>query len=120
MENDALRKVSIPDEFASINEYWSQRVLGEANGTLIKIARGVGSTTWHKHDDQDEVFIVYSGQLTVDLRSQTIELADGEMLVVPRGVEHRPHAEDDVELIVMGLGVTSTPRGGKPAWSETP
>ncbi len=119
MKTNRLRKVSLPDGFSSINGYWSQRVVGEANGTLVKLARGIGSTTWHKHDDQDEVFIVYSGHLTVELRTQTIELAEGEMLVVPRGVEHRPRAESEVELMVLGLGVTSTPAGGKPAWSKT-
>jgi len=118
MKTARIQKVSIPDEFASIDEYWSQRVVSEANGTLIKLARGTGSTTWHKHDDQDEVFIVHSGHLTVELRTKTIELAEGEMLIVPQGVEHRPRAEHDVELIVMGLDVTSTPEGGKPAWSQ--
>ena len=118
MQNERLRKVNIPDEFASIDEYWSQRVVGEANGTLIKLAKGTGSTTWHAHDDQDEVFLVYRGMLIVELHDQTITLEAGELLVVPRGVEHRPRAEGDVELLVLGRSVTSTPEGGKPAWSR--
>ncbi|HHP7239710.1 cupin domain-containing protein [Longibacter sp.] len=114
-----MQKVNIRDEFASIDEYWSQHIVGEANGTLIKLAKGTGSTTWHAHDDQDEVFLVHRGTLLVELRDQTVTLEAGELLVVPRGVEHRPRAAGDVELLVLGRSITSTPEGGKPAWSAT-
>ena len=119
MQNGSLQKVNISDEFATIDEYWSQRVVGEANGTLIKLAKGTGATIWHQHDDQDEVFLIHRGTLIVELRDQTITLEAGELLVVPRGVEHRPRAEGDVELLILGRSVTSTPEGGKPAWSRT-
>jgi len=114
-----MKKINIEQALASIDEYWSQTILGEANGTLIKLAKGTGSTTWHKHDDQDEVFLVHRGTLIVELRDQTITLEAGELLVVPSGVEHRPRAESEVELLVLGRSVTSTLEGGKPAWSQS-
>ena len=112
-----MEKTNIPDELASLDAYWSQRVLGEANGTLIKVAKGVGATTWHRHDDQDEVFVGYSGRLTVQLRTGDVELGEGDMLVVPRGVEHCPTADEPVHFLVLGTGVTSTREGGRPDWS---
>ena len=112
-----MEKVSILEALASLEEFWSQKILGEANGSLIKVAKGIGETNWHKHDDQDEVFIIYKGRLTIQLRSGNIELEEGEMFVVPRGVEHCPKAEEAVEFLLLGINVTSTPEGGKPAWS---
>ena len=112
-----MKKVNIRSELNSLDEYWSQKIIGEANGSLIKVAKGVGEINWHKHDDQDEVFFIYKGQLTIQLRSGNVELSQGEMLVVPKGVEHCPRADEDVELVVLGINVTSNRAGGKPEWS---
>ena len=112
-----MKKVNIRHELDALDQYWSQRIIGEANGTLIKVAKGVGEIHWHKHDDQDEVFIIQKGRLTIQLRSETIELAEGEMFVVPRGVEHAPKAQEDVEFVILGVNVTSNREGGKPDWS---
>ncbi|NBC19392.1 MAG: cupin domain-containing protein [Bacteroidetes bacterium] len=113
-----MEKVNLPRELAALDAFWSQKVIGQANGSLIKVARGLGETNWHKHDDQDEVFIVYEGQLTIQLRTETIELHAGELFVVPRGVEHRPQAEAPVGFVLLGIDITSTPEGGQPAWSR--
>lgn len=112
-----MNKVNIRQELESLDQYWSQRTIGEANGSLIKVAKGVGEVHWHKHDDQDEVFLIYKGRLTIQMRSGDVELAEGEMLVIPRGVEHAPKAEEDVEFVVLGINVTSNRAGGKPDWS---
>jgi mannose-6-phosphate isomerase-like protein (cupin superfamily) len=112
-----LEKVHVDDAAGALEEFWSQHVVGRANGTLLKVARGVGSTNWHAHEDQDEVFLVASGELVVQLRSGDVTLAAGEMLVVPRGVEHCPKAADVVHLLLLGPEITSTDAGGKPAWS---
>ncbi len=112
-----MDKVNIRQELDALDEYWSQRIIGEANGSLIKVAKGVGEVHWHKHDDQDEVFIVYKGRLTIRMRSESVELGEGEMLVIPRGVEHAPKAEEDVEFVILGIDVTSNREGGKPEWS---
>lgn len=114
-----MEKVEIRAEASTLTEYWSQRVVGEANGNLFKVAKGIGSTNWHKHDDQDEVFFVYKGQLTVQLRTGNVELFEGDMFIVPRGVEHCPVAKNEVHLLLVGRDVTSNESGGKPAWSYT-
>lgn len=109
-----MHKVNIRKELAKIEEHWSQRTIGKANNQLFKLAKGLGETNWHKHDDQDELFIVYKGQMTIQLRDQKIELNEDEMFVVPKGVEHRPKAEQEVEFMVVGLNITSNEAGGKP------
>ena len=109
-----MDKVNIPDALASLTEHWSQKIIGEANGQLFKVAKGIGSTRWHKHDDQDELFILYKGHLTIQLRDRNIELDENDMFVVPKGVEHCPKAQDEVEFLIVGLNITSNEAGGKP------
>ncbi len=119
-----MEKVTISDAIASLSAYWSQRVIAEANGQLIKVAKGIGTINWHHHDDQDELFIVYAGRMTIELREQAIALTQGDLFVVPRGVEHRVRAEEEAAFVIVGTSITSTAQGGKPAWSfavgETP
>lgn len=114
----SLEKVRLDETAAALAEFWSQEVVGRANGQLLKVAKGTGATNWHAHDDQDEVFLVLSGTLVVQLRSGEVTLGPGELLVVPRGVEHRPVAGGEVHLLLLGSAVTSTEAGGKPAWSR--
>jgi len=109
-----MEKIEIRKELASIEKYWSQKVLGNSNGQLVKIAKGIGELNWHKHDDQDELFLLYKGHLTIQLRDQNIELYPDEMFIVPKGVEHCPKADGEVELLVMGLNITSNAAGGRP------
>lgn len=111
-------KVNPRAEAAELAQYWSQKILAEANGQLFKVAKGVGETNWHSHDDQDEAFFVLRGQLAIDLRDRTVILDESDFFVVPRGVEHRPRADEEVLLFFVGKTVTSTREGGKPAWSE--
>ncbi len=112
-----LQKVALDEAARSRDGFWSQLVVGEANGSLFKVAKGIKATNWHAHEDQDEVFVVTSGELTVQLRSGDITLGAGEMLVIPRGVEHCPKADDVVHFLVIGTAITSNEAGGKPAWS---
>lgn len=112
-------KVNIDREAATISEFWSQRTVAEANGMIFKLAKGIGPTNWHKHDDQDELFIVHEGQVTIQLHDQDVLLEKGDLFVVPRGVEHCPKAEEEVVLLVGGTTVTSAAADGKPAWSHT-
>jgi mannose-6-phosphate isomerase-like protein (cupin superfamily) len=112
-----LQKVRLDEAAGALDEFWSQQVIGRANGNLFKVAKGIRSTNWHAHDDQDEVFLVTSGELVVRLRSGDVTLRAGEMLVVPRGVEHRPEADGVVHLLLVGPEITSNDTGGKPDWS---
>ena len=109
-----MEKVNIPQELSSLTEYWSQKIVGEANGQLFKVAKGIGETRWHKHDDQDELFILYKGHMTIQLRDKDIELYENDMFIVPKGVEHRPKAQDEVQFLIVGLNITSNAAGGKP------
>jgi mannose-6-phosphate isomerase-like protein (cupin superfamily) len=110
-------KVNLAAEAAELTEFWSQRVLAEANGNLFKVAKGVGSTNWHSHEDQDETFLVLSGRITIQLRDRDVVLEPGELFVIPRGVEHCPVAEEEVRFLIIGPDVTSNAAGGKPEWS---
>ncbi|MGH3626603.1 MAG: cupin domain-containing protein [Sciscionella sp.] len=110
-------KVSVTAALEGLTEFWSQKVLAEANGTLIKVAKGTGSTRWHSHDDQDETFILLEGELTVQLRDRDVDLRAGDLFVVPLGVEHCPATSSEARFIILGTSVTSNAAGGKPDWS---
>lgn len=110
-----LEKVNILQQFASLDEYWMQKVIGESNGQLIKLAKGIGEINWHKHDDQDELFILYSGHLTIQFKDQHIDLFPHELCIVPKGTEHCPVAHVDSRFLTMGLNITSNTAGGRPA-----
>jgi mannose-6-phosphate isomerase-like protein (cupin superfamily) len=109
-----MNKVNIRKELASIHEHWSQKIIGEANGQLFKLAKGIGETRWHLHEDQDELFILYKGRLTIQLKDENIELFEDEMFIVPKGVEHCPKADEEAEFLIVGLTITSNRAGGKP------
>ena len=114
---EGIRAVKVDDVARARPEYWSQETIGEANGSLFKAAKGIGSTMWHAHDDQDEVFLVTQGTLVVEFRGGDVVAREGELLVIPRGVEHRPRADDEVRFLIVGTSVTSNAAGGKPEWS---
>lgn len=109
-----MQKVNLRDALASLTEQWSQKVVAEANGSLFKVAKGKGQLNWHKHGDQDELFLIQKGRLVIELRDRTVELGEGDLFVVPKGVEHRPFAREDVEFLIVGLGITSNEAGGRP------
>jgi mannose-6-phosphate isomerase-like protein (cupin superfamily) len=114
LREDEMDKVNIREALDSVTEHWSQKIIGKANGQLYKVAKGLGETNWHKHDDQDELFIVYEGTLKIQLRDKDIELKKDEMFIVPKGIEHRPVAREEVEFLIVGINVTSNAAGGKP------
>ena len=76
--------------------------------------KGFGETRWHTHDDQDELFILYKGQLTIQLRERNITLYEDDMFIVPKGIEHRPVAPEEAEFLIVGFNITSNEAGGKP------
>lgn len=96
-----MHKINISDKFNLFTEEWTPKVIAESNGQLVKIAKGSGELVWHKHDQEDELFIVFKGQLTLQLRSGDIVLNAGEMYVVPKGVEHCPKAESDTHFMMV-------------------
>lgn len=96
-----MDKVSLSEKFDLVTEYWSPRVVGDLNGQQVKIAKFKGEFIWHRHDAEDEMFLVMRGRLTILLRDKTVELTEGEMFVVPRGVEHKPVAEEEVHALLF-------------------
>ncbi len=109
-----MQKSNIRHELDALTEHWSQKVLTEANDSLFKVAKGIGATNWHKHDDQDELFIIFQGEMTIKFRTGDITLREGDILTVPKGIEHRPVADEEVKFLVVGLNITSNKAGGKP------
>jgi mannose-6-phosphate isomerase-like protein (cupin superfamily) len=94
--------------------FWDQETVAEANGSLFKVAKGQGSTHWHAHDDQDELFFVTSGELVIELRDHEVTVGPGQLFVVPQGTEHRPRAEQETRFLIVGRTITSNAAGGKP------
>lgn len=94
-------KISLDAKFATFDEHWSPRIVAELNGQHVKIAKVQGEFVWHRHEHEDELFLVHRGRLRIELRDGAVELGPGEMFVVPRGVEHRPVAEREVEMVMF-------------------
>jgi mannose-6-phosphate isomerase-like protein (cupin superfamily) len=96
-----MSKVNLADKFAQFSEHWTPKIVGEANGQYIKLAKTLGEMVWHKHDAEDEIFLVVKGKLTIQLRDGDVELNAGEFYVVPKGVEHCPRSDAEVEMILI-------------------
>jgi len=96
-----MQKININEKFGLFDEEWTPKVLAESNGQFVKIAKGSGELVWHKHDHEDELFIVFTGRLTLQMKSGDIVLEKGEMFVVPKGVEHCPLADPDTRFMMI-------------------
>jgi mannose-6-phosphate isomerase-like protein (cupin superfamily) len=96
-----MEKITLASKFASFSDHWSPKIVGELNGQHVKIVKFVGAFIWHHHDDEDEMFLVHRGRFRMELRDRAIELAAGDFLIVPRGVEHRPVADEEVEVVLF-------------------
>jgi mannose-6-phosphate isomerase-like protein (cupin superfamily) len=94
-------KINIGEKFSCFNDYWNPRIVGELNGQYIKLVKTKGEFTWHKHDDEDELFLVIKGILTMELRNKTIELKPGEFIIIPRGMEHKPVAAEEAHIMLF-------------------
>ena len=101
-----IQKVDLDDKLGLFYEHWSPKIVGELNGQQIKLAKFKGEFVWHKHDDEDEMFLVLRGKFKMELRDRDIELEEGQFLIVPRGVEHRPVAEDEVAVMLFEPATT--------------
>ena len=94
-------KLNLAEKLAAFSETWSPKVIGALNGQLVKLAKLHGEFTWHSHEDEDELFLVLSGELRIELRDRVEVLGPGELLIVPRGVEHRPVAAEEVSVLLF-------------------
>ncbi len=96
-----IEKVNLAQKFDLFDEYWSPRIAGELNDSYVKLAKLKGEFVWHQHDDEDELFLVVKGHLTIKLRDRDMELDAGEFVIIPRGVEHLPVAEEEVQVLLL-------------------
>ncbi|HEX7030127.1 MAG TPA: cupin domain-containing protein [Gammaproteobacteria bacterium] len=94
-------KVSLSEKFSLFGEHWTPKIIGETNGQLVKIAKVQGEFIWHAHDNEDELFLVIRGRLVIEFRNGRVELNQGEMCIVPRGVEHRPMADEETQILLI-------------------
>jgi mannose-6-phosphate isomerase-like protein (cupin superfamily) len=104
------QKVNVAEKFTLFNEHFTPKIIGEANGQYVKIAKIQGEFVWHSHENEDELFLIFKGVLTIELRDREIKLGEGEMFIVPKGVEHRTLASE--ETYVMMIEPKSTAHSG--------
>lgn len=96
-----MEKVIIAEKLKLFSEYWSPKIVGELNGQHVKLAKFHGKFVWHKHDNEDEMFLVVEGVLKMELRDKTIEINKNEFLIISKGTEHRPVADKEVSVMLF-------------------
>ena len=101
-----MHKVNIAQKLSLFTDYRNPRIIGELNDQHVKAVKLKGEFVWHKHDNEDEMFLVIKGALNMELRDQIITINEGEFLIVPRGVEHKPVAEEEVHIILFEPATT--------------
>jgi mannose-6-phosphate isomerase-like protein (cupin superfamily) len=94
-------KVNIAEKLSLFEEHWSPKIVGELNGQHVKLVKLLGEFVWHHHDDEDELFLVVGGRFRMDYRDRSAWIEAGEFVVVPRGVEHRPVAEEEAHVMLF-------------------
>ncbi len=96
-----IEKVNLAEKFSRFRDQWSPKIVGELNDAHVKLAKLEGEFVWHQHEVEDELFLVVKGRLLIKLRDGEIRLDEGEFVIIPRGVEHLPVAEDEVEVLFV-------------------
>jgi len=96
-----MEKVNLADKFDLFQEYWSPKIAGELNDSYLKLVKVKGEFVWHHHEAEDELFLVVRGRLVIKLRDRDIVLNEGEFVIIPRGVEHCPVAEEEVQVLLL-------------------
>jgi mannose-6-phosphate isomerase-like protein (cupin superfamily) len=96
-----MNKVNIEEKLSLFSDYYNPRIIGELNGQHVKATKLKGEFVWHHHDNEDEMFLIIKGTLKMEFRDKTVEINPGEFIIVPRGVEHKPVAEDEVHLLLF-------------------
>lgn len=94
-------KIVLGDKFLKFSEYWTPKIIGATNGQLVKIAKVQGEFVWHSHENEDELFLVIKGKLVIEFRDGKVELNPGEMCIVPKGVEHKPVADEETHIVLI-------------------
>ena len=99
-----MEKVNLNQKLQLFQEHWKPKIVGELNGQLVKLVKFQGSFVWHHHEQEDEMFLVIKGRFRMEFRDRQVWLEDGEFLIVPRGIEHRPVAEEEAQVLLFEPG----------------
>ena len=101
-----MEKINLAEKFSTFHDYFNPRIAGELNGQQVKLVKFQGEFVWHHHDTEDELFYVVKGSFDMQMRDKTITVHAGEFLIIPRGVEHRPVAREEVEIMLFEPATT--------------
>lgn len=96
-----MEKINMEEKLSLFNEYWSPKIIGEVNESYVKLAKLKGDFIWHTHENEDEMFYVLKGVLTIKFREKDVQINEGECIVIPRGIEHMPVAEEEVHVMLI-------------------
>jgi mannose-6-phosphate isomerase-like protein (cupin superfamily) len=96
-----MEKVTLQHKLSQFHDHWNPRIVGELNGQQVKLVKFQGEFVWHHHENEDELFLVVKGRFRMDFRDRQVWLEEGELLIVPRGVEHRPVADEEVHVLLF-------------------
>jgi mannose-6-phosphate isomerase-like protein (cupin superfamily) len=96
-----METINLKQKFSLFQDYWSPKIVGELNDTHVKLVKVKGEFTWHHHDNEDELFLVVKGRLVIKLRERDIILEEGEFAIIPKGVEHKPVAEEEAHILLL-------------------
>jgi len=100
-EHAGVEKVNIAQKFTLFKEYWVPYIVGELNDSYVKVDKLKGEFVWHKHEAEDELFLVTKGKLLIKLRDEDVWLEEGEFIIIPKGVEHKPVADQEVHVVLI-------------------
>ncbi|WP_034238124.1 cupin domain-containing protein [Aquimarina atlantica] len=101
-----IEKVNINDKLSLFSDHWNPRIIGELNGQHVKLVKFKGEFVWHKHDNEDEMFYVLNGEFKMEFRDRTVHLKANEFLIIPKGTEHRPVADQEVSVMLFEPNTT--------------
>jgi mannose-6-phosphate isomerase-like protein (cupin superfamily) len=96
-----MNKINIPEKFSHIHTYWDPKIIGELNRQHVKLVKFKGEFDWHRHENEDEFFMVISGNFEMQFKDKVININENEIIIVPRGIEHCPKAEDEVHVLLF-------------------
>ena len=96
-----MDKVNLAEKFALFSDYWSPRVVGDLNGQQVKLVKLQGPFVWHHHDTQDELFLGVKGRFRMEFRDRAVWVEEGELIIIPHGVEHRPVADEEAQVVLF-------------------
>jgi mannose-6-phosphate isomerase-like protein (cupin superfamily) len=96
-----MKTVDLKEKLSQFNDLWSPKIVGELNGQLVKLAKLKGEFVWHHHENEDELFMVLNGKLTIKLREEDVHLSEGQFFIIPKGIEHMPVAKEECHVMLF-------------------